>query len=155
MKTMRINKLVVGLAVLALSIQAMAQETTVFPKGELSPDGVHHIGKVWLSELSGPDSTFTFSVAQAIFAPGARLDWHSHPGGQILMITEGVGYYQEKGKPKQTVRKGEVIKCPPGIEHWHGATPTSGFGYLATSPSQKGKTIWFKRVTDDEYGPAK
>jgi quercetin dioxygenase-like cupin family protein len=135
----------------ALSTQAVAQNTPIFPKGELSPDGVHHVGNVWLNELSAPDSVFAFSTAMAIFDPGARLDWHTHPGGQILMITEGVGYYQERGKPKQTVRKGEIIKCQPGVEHWHGATPASGFGYLATSPSQKGKTIWFKRVTDEEY----
>jgi quercetin dioxygenase-like cupin family protein len=154
MKLMRINKLIMGLAVVACSTRTMAQNDPIFPKGQLATTKTH-VGDVWLSEVSGPDSTFTFSIAQAIFAPGARLDWHSHPGGQILMVTEGVGYYQERGKPKQTVRKGEVIKCPPGIEHWHGATPTSGFGYLATSPTQKGKTIWFKRVTNDEYGPTK
>ncbi|NID09639.1 cupin domain-containing protein [Fibrella aestuarina] len=154
MKTMRINKLILGLAVAALSSQALAQNAPIFPKGPLATTKTH-VGDVWLSEVSGPDSTFAFSIAQAIFAPGARLDWHSHPGGQVLMVTDGVGYYQERGKPKQTVRKGEVIKCPPGVEHWHGATPTSGFGYLATSPTQKGKTIWFKRVTDEEYGPTK
>lgn len=154
MNIIRINKLFMGLALVACSTRTMAQNGPIFPKGQLATTKTH-VGDVWLSEVSGPDSTFTFSIAQAIFAPGARLDWHSHPGGQVLMVTEGVGYYQERGKPKQTVRRGEVIKCPPGIEHWHGATPTSGFGYLATSPTQKGKTIWFKRVTDDEYGPTK
>ena len=141
--------------VITLSFQAVAQDGPIFPKGAKSPDGVHHVGNVWLNELSEPDSVFTFSTAMATFDAGARLDWHTHPGGQILMITEGIGYYQEKGKPKQTVRKGEVIKCPPGVEHWHGATPKSGFGYLATSPTQKGRTIWFKRVTDEEYAGGK
>jgi len=64
---------------------------------------------------------------------------------------EGTGYYQEKGKPIQIVHKGDVIKCLPGVEHWHGATPESGFTYIATTPTQKGKTIWLKRVTDVEY----
>src|SRR5258705_9887812 len=93
---------------------AMAQNATIFPKGEKGPN-VHHVGNVWLSELSSADSVFTYSIAQAAFDPGARLDWHQHPGGQILLITDGIGYYQEKGKPKQTVHKGDIIKCQPGI----------------------------------------
>lgn len=141
------------IAVTSLSFNALAQNAPIFPKGALATTKTH-VGDVWLSEVSGPDSTFAFSIAQAVFSPGARLDWHSHPGGQVLMFTDGVGYYQEKGKPRQTVRKGELIKCQPGVEHWHGATPTSGVTYLATSPA-KGKTIWFKRVTDEEYGTKK
>jgi len=142
------------LLLLALSKQAEAQKTSIFPKGEIATTD-NHTGTVWLKELSEPDSVFTYSVATATFAPGAKLDWHAHPGGQILLITEGVGYYQERGKPKQTVQKGEVIKCLPGVEHWHGATPKSSFAYLATTPTQKGKTIWFKRVTDEEYRSSK
>ena len=134
----------------ALSINAVAQTSPIFPKGEKSPN-VNHVGNVWLSELNAPDSVFSYCTAVAIFDPGARLNWHSHPGGQILIFTDGVGYYQEKGKAKQTVRKGEVIKCLPGVEHWHGATPDSGVTYIATSPAQKGKTIWLQKVTDAEY----
>ncbi|MCK8495600.1 cupin domain-containing protein [Spirosoma sp. RP8] len=133
---------------------AVAQQSPIFPKGELSSTP-NHQGNVWLNELSGPDSTFAYNIAQAVFVPGARLDWHMHPAGQILLFTEGTGYYQERGKPRQTVHKGEIIKCQPGVEHWHGATPTSGVTYLATTPTQKGKTIWFKRVTDDEYAGKK
>lgn len=129
---------------------ASAQETSFFLKGEKSPN-IHHIGDVWLKELSGADSVFNNSIAFATFAAGARLHWHKHPGGQILMITEGEGYYQEKGKPKQTIHKGEVIKCQPDVEHWHGATPTSSVSYIASSPAQKGKTIWLQQVTDEEY----
>jgi quercetin dioxygenase-like cupin family protein len=92
--------------------------------------------------------------AQATFAPGAKLDWHIHPGGQILMITEGTGYYQEKGKPVQIVHKGDVLKCAPGIAHWHGAVPESMFAYIAVSPTQKGETKWLQRVTDEEYHSA-
>jgi quercetin dioxygenase-like cupin family protein len=135
----------------ALSTQAVAQDAPIFPKGEKAPN-VHHTGNVWLNELSPADSVFTYSISLATFDPGARLDWHSHPGGQILLITEGTGYYQEKGKAKQTVRKGDVVKCQPGVEHWHGAVPQSGVTYLATSPSQNGKTVWLHRVTDQEYG---
>jgi len=135
----------------ALSIHAVAQDASIFAKGEKSPND-HHVGTVYLRELNAADSIFTYSIAVATFESGSCLYWHSHPGGQILMITAGIGYYQEKGKPKQTVRKGDVIKCLPGVEHWHGATPQSGFTYIATSPAQKGKTIWMQRVTDQEYG---
>lgn len=134
----------------ALSTPALAQDAPIFPKGEKSPN-VHHTGNVWLHELNAPDSIFNYSIAVATFDGGARLDWHMHPGGQILLVTAGTGYYQEKGKPKQTLRKGEVVKCLPGVEHWHGATPENGFTYLATTPAQKGKTIWLHKVTDTEY----
>ena len=133
------------------SINSLAQQTPIFPKGEKAAN-IHHVGNVWLTELMPADSVFTYSTAQAVFDPGARLDWHQHPGGQILLITDGVGYYQEKGKAKQTVRKGDIVKCQPGIDHWHGATPKSGVTYVATSPVQKGKTVWLHRVSDQEYG---
>jgi quercetin dioxygenase-like cupin family protein len=124
-KIMKKVKFLTVLFSAALSMQAMAQSTPIFPKGEKSPN-VHHVGNVWLSELNAPDSVFSYGTSVAIFDPGARLDWHTHPGGQILIFTDGVGYYQENGKAKQTVRKGEVIKCMPGVEHWHGATAESG-----------------------------
>ncbi len=134
----------------AFSTQMMAQENSVFPKGEISAAD-NHTGTVWLKELNAPDSIFNCSIAVATFLPGAKLDWHIHPAGQILLIMQGSGYYQEKGKPIQIVHKGEIIKCLPGVEHWHGASPESDFTYLATTPAQKGKTIWLKRVTNAEY----
>lgn len=122
----------------------------IFPKGELSTTK-NHTGNIWLKELVVGDSTFDPSIAVATYDPGAKLDWHIHPGGQVLLITEGTGYYQERGKPIQIVHKGDVIKCLPGVEHWHGATPESGFAYLAVTPTQKGKTIWLEPVTDKDY----
>lgn len=138
------------LFLVALSLPAAAQQASIFPKGEIATVD-NHTGTVWLNEVSAADSVFTYSIATATFAPGAKLDWHIHPAGQILLITEGIGYYQERGKPRQTVQKGQVIKCRPGVEHWHGASPKSSFTYLATTPTQKGKTVWLKRVTAEEY----
>ena len=135
---------------LLLSARSMAQEATIFPKGEIS-NANNHTGTVWLKELNEPDSILNISLAQATFAPGAKLDWHIHPAGQYLLIIEGTGYYQERGKSIQIVHKGDVIKCLPGVEHWHGASPESSFTYIGTTPTQKGKTIWLKRVTDEEY----
>ncbi len=134
----------------AFFLQSTAQENSFFSKCEKAAN-VHHTGDVWLKELNVSDSIFNNSIAIATFAAAARLDWHKHPGGQILMITDGEGYYQEKGKAKKIVHKGEVIKCLPNIEHWHGALPKSSVTYIASSPAQKGKTIWLKKVTDEEY----
>ena len=72
------------------------------------------------------DRTYKMQVGNVTFEPGARTNWHYHPGGQILLATDGVGYYQEKGSPKRFFRKGDVIKCPPNITHWHGAGPETG-----------------------------
>jgi quercetin dioxygenase-like cupin family protein len=80
----------------ASRFQGQTMEPT-FPKGELST-AKNHTGNIWLSELNVGDSTFDSSIAQAVYGAGAKLDWHVHPGGQVLLITEGTGYYQEKGK---------------------------------------------------------
>jgi 4-carboxymuconolactone decarboxylase len=130
--------------------KAVAQDVSIFPKGEISTTD-NHTGTIWLNELSKPDSILNYSIAVATYAAGAKLDWHIHPAGQTLLITEGTGYYQERGKPIQIVHKGDVIKCLPGVAHWHGASPESSFAYIAVTPAQKGKTIWLKRVTDEEY----
>jgi quercetin dioxygenase-like cupin family protein len=129
---------------------ASAQETSPYTKNGV-PIPVRNTPNNTLIELIQQDSIFQFNIAVAAFPAGKRLAWHSHPGGQILVITEGVGYYQERGKPKQTVKKGEVIKCLPGVEHWHGAAAETGVTYMATYSTQKGTTIWLQPVTDAEY----
>jgi 4-carboxymuconolactone decarboxylase len=148
----KMNKIfhIAVLTYVALPFSIMAQNAAIFPKGEKSPN-VHHTGNVWLKELNGIDSIFNNSIAAVTMEAGSRLNWHKHPGGQILMIIDGLGYYQEKGKPKETVGKGEVIKCLPDVEHWHGATPDSDVTYIASSPTQKGRTIWLEKVTDEAY----
>ena len=139
----------------ALSIRAIAQDTSIFPKGEISATN-NHTGTVWLTELNKADSTIDCNIATATFAASAKLDWHIHPFGRILLITDGTGYYQEKGKPIQIVHKGDVIKCTPGVSHWHGASPNSTFTYIAVSTNgAKNKTVWQQRVTDAEYNNTK
>jgi len=139
------------LAIAALCNRAVAQDSSIFPKGEIGKNTDNYTGTIWLNELNHPDSIFNFSLAQATYAPDAKLDWHIHPAGQYLLITEGTGYYQEKGKPGQIVHKGDIIKCLPGVPHWHGAAPGSTFAYIGVTPTTKGKTIWLHRVTDEEY----
>ncbi|RYY21546.1 MAG: cupin domain-containing protein [Sphingobacteriaceae bacterium] len=152
---MKKSILLSSLWILSLCNLASAQTAPIFPKGEIATVN-NHTGTVWLTELNKPDSTIDVAIANATFAPGAKLDWHIHPAGQILMITDGTGYYQEKGKPIQVVRKGDVIKCVPGVPHWHGAAPKSSFTYVAASTnSAKNKTVWLQRVTDAEYNSVK
>ena len=94
-----------------LSIPAVAQEATIFPKGEKAPN-VHHTGDVWLSHVSDADSTFDYNIAHVVMAPGAKLDWHLHPEGQQLIITEGTGSYQERNKPVQIPSQGGCRQMP-------------------------------------------
>jgi len=150
MKKNQTIKLMLILLTMIASSTLFAQDNSIFSKLEKSNNG-HNTGTVWLDELVSPDSTFQFGMAFASFAPNSRLDWHYHPGGQILIITDGIGYYQEKGFPKRTVKKGDIIKCQPNVVHWHGSTPTTPLSYIASSPSQKGKTQWLQPLTDEEY----
>jgi len=135
-----------------LSTQAVAQDTSIFQKGEKAPN-VHHTGDVWLNHLSEADNTFDFNMVVATFAAGAKLDWHMHPAGQQLIITDGTGYYQERGNPVQIVHTGDVVKCDPGVEHWHAATPQTGVTYLAITGNEP--TEWFEEVSEEEFNSIK
>jgi 4-carboxymuconolactone decarboxylase len=126
---------------------AVAQDAA-FSKGEKAAN-VHHTGEIWLNHISDSDIVFDYNVVLATLKAGAKLDWHLHPGGQQLLITEGVGYYQERGKPIQIVRKGEVIKCSPNVEHWHAAAPNSDFAYLAITGKEP--TKWLEKLTQETY----
>jgi quercetin dioxygenase-like cupin family protein len=123
----------------------------VFPKGEIIT-GSNFTGTAWLQMLVTNDSTYNASIGNVTFEPKARTNWHKHPGGQILLITDGKGYYQEKGKPAQLIQKGDVVRIPPGAEHWHGATAYSTLTHIAISPNQlKGNVVWLQPVSDEEY----
>lgn len=123
----------------------------IFPKGDKITNN-NFTGTAFLQMLVQPDTIYNTQIGNVTFEPGARSNWHSHPGGQILLVTSGVGYYQEKGKPKQVIRAGDVMKCPPDVVHWHGASPDSGLSHIAISPNtQKGSVLWLEAVTDEEY----
>ena len=130
-------------------------DSKIFPKGEKAPPD-YFTGTAWVKMLVPNDSTFNCQIGNVVFEPGARNNWHTHPGGQILIATDGTGYYQEKGKPIQLFRKGDVIKILPNTEHWHGASPDSEFTHIAINTNtSKGIVVWLQRVTDEEYGSFK
>jgi 4-carboxymuconolactone decarboxylase len=123
---------------------------TIFPKGS-KVTNQNFTGAVWLYMMVA-DSIYDTAIGEVTFEPGARTNWHYHPGGQILLITNGVGYYQEKGKPVQILHKGDIIKCPPNIEHWHGASPGCGLTHVAISTNTvKGNVVWLQPVSEKEY----
>lgn len=123
----------------------------IFPKGELGP-AENFTGNAWHIRLVANDTMYNTIVGNVYFEPGARSNWHIHPAGQILIITEGVGYYQEKGQSKQMLRKGDVVNCPPNVEHWHGASPDTGLQQMYIIPNtEKGIVTWLQKVTDEEY----
>ncbi len=126
------------------------QEPTVFAIGKQITNN-NFTGNVWLENLIQADSVNQNSVGSVTFEPGARSKWHTHPAGQILLAIDGVGYYQEKGQPKKIFRKGDAIKCPADIPHWHGASTDTKFVQVAITGREKGETIWLEAVTDKEY----
>jgi quercetin dioxygenase-like cupin family protein len=86
------------------------------------------------------------------FEPGARTAWHTHPLGQTLIVTAGVGRVQQWGGPVQEIRPGDVVRIPPGVKHWHGALPTAGMSHIALSEAVDGKVVdWLEHVTDAQY----
>ncbi|WP_229376053.1 carboxymuconolactone decarboxylase family protein [Fibrella aquatilis] len=138
----------------AISPTAPAKPDTL-DRGERLP-ATHFTGAAWVRMLVPADSAFNVPVGQVTFEPGARTYWHTHAGGQVLLATDGVGYYQEKGKPVQVLRKGDAVKCPPNVPHWHGASPQSGFTQVAITPNTAtGRTTWLQQVTEAEYNNLK
>jgi quercetin dioxygenase-like cupin family protein len=88
------------------------------------------------------------NIAHFYFSPGSRTKWHSHEGGQIILVEEGVGLYQEKGGPVVELHAGETHYCPPGVVHWHGAAPHQGGTQYNVS---RGGINWDEEVTDAEF----
>lgn len=87
------------------------------------------------------------------FAPGSRSAWHTHPAGQVLIVTSGTGWVQEDGGEKREIKPGDVIWTPPGVKHWHGATATNGMSHVAITNMAGGKNVeWMEQVSDEQYG---
>ena len=109
-------------------------------------------GKAWLNFLVRNEG-IPSNVAKVTFEPNTRNNWHTHPVGQILIVTEGKGYVQKKGEPIQLLLQGDVVTILADEEHWHGATPDSLFTHIAIQLiSETGQeVVWLQPVTDDEY----
>jgi quercetin dioxygenase-like cupin family protein/alkylhydroperoxidase/carboxymuconolactone decarboxylase family protein YurZ len=124
---------------------------TIFPRGRrITSD--HFTGSVWVEMLVTEEEVFGSRIGNVTFEPGARTNWHSHPGGQILLVTNGAGYYQVQGGLVQLLRRADVVEIGPDVVHWHGATPSGEFTHVAVvTNSLAGNTVWLQPVTDEEY----
>ena len=125
-----------------------------FPLGMEISNG-SFTGTVYMMPMIAEDDIYHFPATNnIIFEPGARSSWHSH-GGMLILVTGGVGYYQEEGQPAQIIREGDIIECAPGVRHWHGAAPDSWFSqmviYDASYTPVDGEIPAEEPVTDDYY----
>jgi len=157
-----------GLVTLVMAGHAAAQTPTpVVPsKAENSIMDITRSGSQ--PSRKGPAEYFTGSVridplfqapdpgrvsgGSVTFEPGARTAWHAHPLGQTLIVTSGLGWVQREGGPIEEVRSGDVVWFPPGLKHWHGATPTTAMTHIAIQEAQDGKNVeWMEKVADEQY----
>lgn len=126
----------------------------IFPQGDPLPND-WFTGNAFLKPLVAKDKNNEFSAGSVTFAAGARTNWHTHPKGQVLLVTEGQGLYQEKGKPAQLIQKGDVVNIPENVKHWHGASATSKMVHIAiTNFKDDVQVTWLEPVSDQEYKTA-
>lgn len=110
-------------------------------------------GRVRVDPVWSANSDINATGGWVTFEPSARSAWHTHPRGQRLVVVSGVGLTQEWGKPAQVLRPGDVVWCPPGVKHWHGAGPTTAMTHLhVTGTEPDGKNVtWMEKVSDEQY----
>jgi quercetin dioxygenase-like cupin family protein len=109
-------------------------------------------GNVRMDPLNSPPEPSRVSVVSVTFEPGARSAWHTHPLGQTLIVTAGCGWTQCEGEPIVEIRAGDVIWCPPGHKHWHGAAANTAMTHIGIQEALDGvSVVWMEKVTDEEY----
>ena len=134
---------------------ASAESTQISPNGSRpSAKGAaqYFTGSVIVDPLYAANDSTSSTGGLVTFEPGARSAWHTHPAGQVLIVTSGTGWVQEEGGQKREIRPGDVIWTPPGVKHWHGATATNAMSHIAISNMKDGKNVdWMEHVTDEQY----
>jgi len=109
-------------------------------------------GAVRVDMRLSPDTPARVGGGLVTFEPGARTAWHTHPLGQTLIVTQGLGLVQVWGGPVQEIAPGDVVWIPPGAKHWHGASPTNGMAHYAIAEQLDGKSVdWLEKVGDQQY----
>jgi quercetin dioxygenase-like cupin family protein len=109
-------------------------------------------GAVRVDPLFDPNEARRSAAAHVTFEPGARTAWHTHPIGQTLIITSGVGWVQRENGRVEELHPGDVVWIEPNEKHWHGATPTNGMTHIAIQENMNGRVVeWMEKVRDDEY----
>src|SRR5579872_7257472 len=113
-------------------------------------------GPVFVDSVATPDGASRLNASSVHFTPGARTAWHTHPHGQTIFVTEGVGLAQRRGGPIEVIRPGDRVFFEPGEDHWHGAAPTRFMTHLAMLQvdADGNSATWGAHVSDDEYAAA-
>jgi quercetin dioxygenase-like cupin family protein len=113
-------------------------------------------GTVFVDTVAAPSGTWQVAAASVHFAPGARTAWHTHPRGQTIWVTEGVGVCQREGGAVELIRPGDRVFFEPGEDHWHGAAPNRFMTHIAIQQADDGGKVvdWGRHVSDDEYAQA-
>ncbi len=126
-----------------------------FPTGEENTGYAQYFtGKSWLAPLT-KNNDLNVPLSNVTFEPGSRNNWHSHTGGQLLIVVGGEGLYQERGTPARHLKAGDIVEIAPNVEHWHGATSKSWFSHLATNGNpETNENKWLEPVTDEVYHEA-
>ena len=154
MKLKSIIAAVISLALLGVA-PAYAQKMEISPNGSRpSSKGVaeYFTGSVIVEPLFGVKAGMQSTGGLVTFEPGARSAWHTHPAGQILIVTSGTGCVQEEGGEKREIKPGDVIWTPPGVKHWHGATAANSMSHIAITNMVDGKNVdWLEKVSDEQY----
>jgi quercetin dioxygenase-like cupin family protein len=161
MKSLSVAALPLALLVSSISLAAEPAASTVTHKQVVIRAGSQasikggadaFTGDVRIDPLFPAGAPASFSGGAVSFEPGARSAWHTHPAGQYLIVTKGVGRTQQRGGPVVELHLGDVVWCPPGVEHWHGAAPVTGMTHLALTGTVDNKNVtWLEKVTDDQY----
>jgi quercetin dioxygenase-like cupin family protein len=148
-----VHAAVFGSAVAQGNSQIATQEITrAGAQASAAGPADYFTGRVRVDPVWAADASINTSGAWVTFEPGARSAWHTHPAGQRLVVLSGVGLTQEWGKPVQVIRPGDVIACPPGVKHWHGAGATTAMTHLAVTGTAGGTNVtWMEKVSDEQY----
>lgn len=118
-------------------------------EGTKAPN-THYIGEAWLNPLIQAAEELPYNITKATFRANSTLDWHKHSTPQVLIIVEGEGYYQERGKAAIMLKKGDVIQCDKNTEHWHTSSKDSAVTYLAIYGGAQ-PTVWTEKLTQEYY----
>jgi quercetin dioxygenase-like cupin family protein len=124
-------------------------KTSYLEEGTKAPN-THYIGEAWLNSLLRADEELSYNITKATFKANSTLDWHKHATPQVLIIVEGVGYYQERGKEPILMKVGDVIKCDKETEHWHASSKEDDVTYLAIYGGSQ-PTTWTEVLTQEAY----
>ncbi|MCX2718785.1 cupin domain-containing protein [Lentiprolixibacter aurantiacus] len=123
--------------------------TSYLDEGTKAPN-THYIGEAWLNQLLSAEGDLNYNITKATFKANSTLDWHEHSSPQVLIIVDGEGYYQERGKEPVRMKTGDVIKCNKETEHWHSSSKESDVTYLALYGGTQ-PTTWTEVLSQEDY----